>query len=472
MAHNYKRKKKKYNKKKDDKVTLEPKKDDESASVSDILDKIDDNVAKDVAKRLIERTKVVTKEQRHQIEERAEDGYDFDTKQKALRRSDDRCCHCGKPIFVGYGMTLDHFVPLNKGGTNDDVNLIALCDNCNQTKDNYIVAPSSYLPYLKKEEKKALIKYFVDYIDKYECINRNSLLSYDRYDIWLGVAGNNYNHDYEPTEKNKSALRKFSKQLVIIHYLGKSKEEYDELLEYYVGYLKRRKLYENYNKAKGQLDKWIAEKCIYYIKDQSGIVFMSVLWASKLTNKSERINNKMGLNMLMLTKYNTDTALSIYYNFVSDIIYYVRRENKLSRLHLRIICSLEDKCGMYYALCYHHPDNSVKEQSPDFGAGIFNCTYDTAVYTDITCQVPYIFTTFTKVVNPSVNDCSNYYYKSGKFYFKLPDASYYLEEHEDNYYEPDSDASNIVCLNKIVRLKDLDGSLTKIFYHCIGETSG
>ena len=99
-----------------------------------------------------------------------------------------------------------------------------------------------------------------------------------------------------------------------------------------------------------------------------------------------------------------------------------------------------------------------------------NDNNDTALYADnITYQHPYVFTTFTKVNNPNINDCEDYYYKTERFYFKLPDSSYYSQEDEDNYYTPDVlNNDNIVCLNKILRLKKSNGELTNTFYQCIG----
>ena len=94
------------------------------------------------------------------------------------------------------------------------------------------------------------------------------------------------------------------------------------------------------------------------------------------------------------------------------------------------------------------------------------------IYADKTFQQPYIFTTFSRVVSPDPEDCDDYYYYDGRFYYKLPDASYYSEADENNYYTPDSDEDNIVCLNKIVQLKNIDGQLINSFYQCTGETSG
>lgn len=94
------------------------------------------------------------------------------------------------------------------------------------------------------------------------------------------------------------------------------------------------------------------------------------------------------------------------------------------------------------------------------------------IYADKLCQEPYIFTTFTKVVNPSQEDCANYYYYTGRFYFKLPGPNYYRTEDEDYYYTPDCAENNIVSLNKIVQLKDLNGNLINSFYQCSGTVSG
>lgn len=48
---------------------------------------------------------------------------------------DGRCLRCGKIE----GLTIDHVVPLSKGGTNDDDNLQTLCNECNQWKKDFIV---------------------------------------------------------------------------------------------------------------------------------------------------------------------------------------------------------------------------------------------------------------------------------------------------------------------------------------------
>ena len=68
-------------------------------------------------------------------------------KEKIGYKSNNRCCHCGKPIFAGYQLTVDHFIPLSKGGSNNFINLIPLCKECNHDKDDKIYT-IVYGPYL------------------------------------------------------------------------------------------------------------------------------------------------------------------------------------------------------------------------------------------------------------------------------------------------------------------------------------
>jgi 5-methylcytosine-specific restriction endonuclease McrA len=52
---------------------------------------------------------------------------------KELLDTDPHCYWCGRPLNVP-SSTLDHRVPLAKGGTNRRENLVLCCDPCNQAK--------------------------------------------------------------------------------------------------------------------------------------------------------------------------------------------------------------------------------------------------------------------------------------------------------------------------------------------------
>merc|ERR1712008_571571 len=49
-----------------------------------------------------------------------------------LQRDGFRCWYCGKPD----SKTVDHWIPLCRGGTNDVVNLVCACEGCNEVKGN------------------------------------------------------------------------------------------------------------------------------------------------------------------------------------------------------------------------------------------------------------------------------------------------------------------------------------------------
>lgn len=50
-------------------------------------------------------------------------------------KSEHRCSICGKPLKYGE-MTIDHIVPLSRGGENSEENLRCVCEECNQLKGN------------------------------------------------------------------------------------------------------------------------------------------------------------------------------------------------------------------------------------------------------------------------------------------------------------------------------------------------
>lgn len=56
-------------------------------------------------------------------------------------RQNGLCAYCGQHRNRKY-MTIDHIIPLSKGGTDDIDNLQCTCKKCNQFKDNML--PSEF----------------------------------------------------------------------------------------------------------------------------------------------------------------------------------------------------------------------------------------------------------------------------------------------------------------------------------------
>lgn len=64
-------------------------------------------------------------------------------KKVILTKSNGVCAKCGKKLTVDT-MTVEHVVPLSKGGQNHIQNLLALCEKCNQEKNNMVVGKNYY----------------------------------------------------------------------------------------------------------------------------------------------------------------------------------------------------------------------------------------------------------------------------------------------------------------------------------------
>lgn len=106
-------------------------------------------------------------------------------KREILQKSKGRCAHCGKKIEVGKDATfsLDHVIPLSKGGTNDITNLVGLCDECNKNKGDEIVDIDSWYKFIQPKEGKSLKECFETYCKDYEFLSEKSIFSKDTFPI-------------------------------------------------------------------------------------------------------------------------------------------------------------------------------------------------------------------------------------------------------------------------------------------------
>lgn len=58
-------------------------------------------------------------------------------KRRIYDRQNGLCAYCGQHRNIKY-MTVDHIIPLSKGGTDDTENLQCTCKLCNRLKDNML----------------------------------------------------------------------------------------------------------------------------------------------------------------------------------------------------------------------------------------------------------------------------------------------------------------------------------------------
>ncbi|MBB71508.1 MAG: hypothetical protein CMF50_03840 [Legionellales bacterium] len=78
-------------------------------------------------------------------------------KSALYKRENQECAICKIPLSLSE-MTLDHIIPLSKGGHNDLVNLQCVCNICNQKKSDKLASPessiSSFMSHIHYYKKK------------------------------------------------------------------------------------------------------------------------------------------------------------------------------------------------------------------------------------------------------------------------------------------------------------------------------
>ena len=62
---------------------------------------------------------------------------DKKTRYRILHRDNSKCQRCGRILEDNVKLTIDHKIPVDWGGTNDDTNLWTLCRECNEGKKSY-----------------------------------------------------------------------------------------------------------------------------------------------------------------------------------------------------------------------------------------------------------------------------------------------------------------------------------------------
>lgn len=112
--------------------------------------------------------------------EKVENRRFFSKKEKEgiLSKSNNKCVHCGKKLTPG-SMTIDHFIPVSEGGTNNKLNLIPLCEKCNTDKGAIIYNVDDYCRYIKTQYKRDLEGYVEDYNKAIAWMSPNNLFKED-----------------------------------------------------------------------------------------------------------------------------------------------------------------------------------------------------------------------------------------------------------------------------------------------------
>lgn len=112
----------------------------------------------------------------------------FQTRQELFMTCRGRCPHCGRTLSLrSDDCTIEHVIPINKGGDNGLGNLIILCKNCNKEKSDDIIPPEIYYPYLSESRRATLQAAFEEYLATYDYLAYDSLFPTDWFDLRIQV---------------------------------------------------------------------------------------------------------------------------------------------------------------------------------------------------------------------------------------------------------------------------------------------
>lgn len=89
------------------------------------------------------------------------------SKHSIIIRDKGLCQYCGKTVS-GRNLTLDHVIPISRGGSSNYNNVVLSCFKCNNTKNNKTPEEAN-MPLLKKPEKPnfSFVDYFQDKLNNY-----------------------------------------------------------------------------------------------------------------------------------------------------------------------------------------------------------------------------------------------------------------------------------------------------------------
>ena len=268
------------------------------------------------------------KEKRHQIEER--EFKNRDQKEAIAMKSDNKCVWCGKKVYIGYpGATIDHYIPLKKGGTNEFTNLVLMCEECNQKKGSYVIPLNIAARHLKEPYLSELGNYFEDYVSKYDYLSRGNLMCCDMYELDVMP------EDYATVLKRNHRKGKQTKELYnkSVYNLKRAyPDDLEPLTEYFAKYLEKYDELESVDAARENIKFWLRFGSIYYVEVKDEIYSFAVA-----------LINKHGFVLYnIFSYYSTKLARTLAQGMVNCLSYAITTENNLPGITIGVSILAKD----------------------------------------------------------------------------------------------------------------------------------
>lgn len=260
-------------------------------------------------------------DKRHQIEDREE----FTESQKVMiaKKSDNCCAWCGKKVYFGYGGTVDHFIPLKKGGTNDFENLVLMCKDCNEKKGSMIIPVNVAGYHLKEPYKTELENHFDAYIDSFDYLSRGNLICCDIYELFVMPEEFSI-MQHKQRKKGKKATYEYKQSRYLLRRAYPN--DTDKITEFYIKYLKKYDLLASDEAALENIKFWMRFGTIYYIEKSGEIALISAM----------TVNRHGYLSINIFSYYSNLLACTLARGMVNCITEAILTENKLVYLPMSV----------------------------------------------------------------------------------------------------------------------------------------
>ena len=204
---------------------------------------------------------------RHQTEDRIQ--FSLDDKRFILEKTNGQCAHCGcKLLHTSKNLTIEHVIPISKGGTNKIENLLALCEDCNMHKSNLVVHPYDYYPYVNKEYFDELIDMYTDYCKNVSWFSKHNFTREDAIEIPYFSRVMQLQSFVRKNKRNKTLAAPVIPQIAV--FQKTTYEEHDTIVEDILKYNKKHNTV-----AKTKVFNEDKEKLSNHIKDtyRNGMIY-------------------------------------------------------------------------------------------------------------------------------------------------------------------------------------------------------
>ena len=269
--------------------------------------------------------------------------FTIEEKEDICAKSDNKCAHCGRPIYAGYQMTVDHFIPLDKGGSNQFINLIPLCKDCNENKDNKLYS-MDYIKHIRPKYRKQIEDYLNSYIQVMDYCQRHRLLAYDEYNRSILITP-------RLTRRSKKASNLGVKSNYILKYA--TWDDLEKITQYLCKYLKKNNSLDSEEAARENVIFWMQFGCIYYVERSGEVTTMFAMTIKQLGEDQDYRGIYNQPMMYLFPYYQTELSEQIVLDLIYDIPKLICDENKLSFMPLNIVMLEEEKMRHMLSYVYH-----------------------------------------------------------------------------------------------------------------------